>query len=119
MGKLFFLFFLNIDPNSSKKFSIEIQTSSFQICFRNQFQLWEMVKRKVCKYTYLHIFSFTTSRCQKFIEKVHISVYKKIKSFGHYFKKSKKLFSIVFSKSYLTGMGKRICLWRLLVCVDY
>ena len=37
MGNPIFDFFLNTDRNATQKFTIEIWTFSFHICFRNQF----------------------------------------------------------------------------------
>ena len=56
-----FLDFLKYWPKLfKKKIRIEIWTFAFQICFRNQLRLQEVVKRKIHKYAYLCIFRLTT-----------------------------------------------------------
>ena len=40
--------------------------------FEINFQLWEVVKQKISKYTYLRIFCFTTSQGQKLILKADL-----------------------------------------------
>ena len=53
-------------------FWIEIWYFLFQICFRNQFWLRKVVKRKISKYAYLPIFSLTTSWSPKLIPKAEL-----------------------------------------------
>ena len=87
--------------------------SFFKSAFGINFWLWEVVKRKIHKYTYLRIFSLTISQSRKLIPKADLkwecpyfySRFYFFKSFGQYFKKSNNGFPIVFSKSDLTGVG--------------
>ena len=70
MGNQFFDFLkLWTETFQQKKFRIEIWKFSFQICFRINFGLWEVVKRKIHKYAYLRIFCLTTSQSPKLILK--------------------------------------------------
>ena len=116
--KINFLPFLNIDQNSSKKYLEQkygpyLFTSSFKIKFRHR----EVVKLKIRKYAYLHIFRLPTSWSQKFILKIDLKwegpyFYSKffVGEFQSILKSSKIGFHIVFSKNDLTAVG--YIFWR-------
>ena len=64
----------------------------------------------MCVFAYFQFDRFPKSKIDsesRFEMRMSISIFKTyfLKSCGHYFKKSKKEFSIVFSKSDLTGEG--------------
>ena len=95
MGNPFFDF-LNIGQGSLKKnLEKNYGHSYFKSAFGINFGLWEVVKRKIRKYAYLHIFRLATSQSPKLIPKTDLKLewpyfYSNFffsKSLGLYFKK--------------------------------
>ena len=67
MGNPFFDFFKYQPKRSKKNLEQKYGHSHFKTAFKTNFRLREVVKLEICKYAYLRIFSWTTSRSRKLI----------------------------------------------------
>ena len=71
-GKSIFSLFKILTKTLQKKFECKYGRSHFKSAFGINFGLLEVVKRKIRKYMYLHIFRLTTSQSRKLIPKADL-----------------------------------------------